>query len=616
MTPDTPLKDYLRDSRLINQRAIIALVVSVALILLVVARLVYLQVLHHEHFTTLSRDNRVKLVAVPPTRGLIYDRNGVLLAQNIPSFSLEVVPEQVKDLKKTLAELRQIIEISDADIERFQKSMRRRPRFEGLPLRFHLSEEEVARFAINRPRFPGVDIQARLRRDYPAGMLAAHVLGYVGQISEEELQQVDASNYTGTSHIGKTGVERFYEPLLHGRVGVQQIEINAQGRLLRVLEETAPVPGVNLYLSLDLRLQMAAEAALGEYTGAIVAIDPRNGEVLALVSRPSYDPNLFVGGIDPITYAALQNSPDRPLYNRALRGQYPPGSTIKPFMGLAGLEYGVITPSHRTYCPGWFRLAGSEHKFRCWRHGGHGTVDLQRAVVESCDVFFYDLALALNIDRMHAFLDQFGLGRKTEIDLPGELTGLLPSRAWKRTAREQGWYPGETIINGIGQGYMLVTPLQLAAATAYLANHGLRMQPRVLYARQDPHSGKLDLERPRTLGAIPMPQAMNWDSIIGAMTQVVHGPNGTARAIGIGVPFRIAGKTGTAQVFGLKQDEKYDKNKVPEELRDHALFVAFAPADNPRIALAVVVEHGGSGSGAAAPLARQILDAYHATSPL
>ena len=615
MSTDATLKDYLRESRLIRQRVAAAMALSVILVLLLVARLIYLQVINHEHFTTLSRENRVKIIPTPPTRGLIYARNGVLLAENIPSFSLEIVPEHVKNLDQTLTALRHIVTISDSEIQRFRKLLERRPRFESLPLRFHLSEEEVARFSVDRPRFPGVDIQARLRRYYPLGEIAGHVLGYVGQINVEELQQIDEAEYSGTSHIGKVGVEKFYEPLLHGKVGYQQAEINAQGRLLRVLESTAPTPGVSLYLTLDMRLQEQIENALGDHNGAVVALDPRSGEVLALVSHPGYDPNLFVDGIDPKVYAALQSSPDQPLFNRALRGQYPPGSTIKPFMGLAGLEEGVITPSHNTYCPGWFSLKGSEHKFRCWRHGGHGTVNLERAITESCDVFFYDLALALSIDRIDEFLGQFGLGAKTGVDLPGELAGLLPSRSWKQSVRRQPWVPAETLITGIGQGYMLITPLQLATATAYLANHGLRMQPRLLYATQDPYSGKLELERSQVTGTIPMPKVANWDLIIDAMTRVVHSDSGTAHAIGKGAKYIMAGKTGTAQVFGLKQDEKYDKNKVPEELRDHAMFIAFAPADKPRIALAIIVEHGGGGSATAAPIARQILDAYLTDSP-
>lgn len=610
MAPDRTLRDYLRESRLVNHRIIIALVGAALLTAVLVARLFYLQVLSNEHFTTLSRENSVKLVAMPPTRGLIYDRNGVLMAQNIPSFQLEIVPEQVQDLTATVASLRNIIDISDDDVERFYSLKATKPSFESLPLRYNLSEEEVARFAVNRPRFPGVDIQARLRRDYPLGQLAVHVLGYVGRIDVDDLKQLDVSNYRNTNYVGKVGIEKYYEQVLHGRVGVQQVEINAQGRSLRVLEETPPAPGEDLYLTLDLSLQAAAEATLGDAKGAIVALEPRSGDVLALVSNPGYDPNLFSTGISPQQYHDLQTSPERPLFNRALRGRYPPGSTIKPFVALAGLQSQVVNPRTSTYCPGWYRLKGNEHKFRCWKRGGHGTVDMDKAVVQSCDVYFYDLALALGIDRLHDFLAEFGFGAATGIDLTGERAGLLPSRAWKRAARGSAWYPGETLITGIGQGFTLATPIQMAVATATLANHGLRVKPRVLYARRTGPEGRLTLEPPQVVGSVPMARATNWDEVIRFMTRVMHSARGTARKSGAGAAYAIAGKTGTSQVFGIKQDEHYDKNSVPEELRDHALFIAFAPAEDPRIAVAVIVEHGGSGSSAAAPIARKVLDAY------
>jgi penicillin-binding protein 2 len=583
---------------------------ALSLIMMLVLRLVYLQVVAHEHFTTLSRDNRVRLVAMPPTRGLIYDRNGVLLAQNLPSFQLELVPEQVQNLRATVERLRQLVDISDDDLQRFYRLLARKPRFESVPLRFNLSEEEVARFAVNRQQFPGVDIEARLRRNYPLGSLASHVLGYVGRIDVDELQQLDPSNYRNTNFVGKVGVEKYYESKLHGTVGVQQVEINAQGRSLRVLEQTPATRGENLYLTIDTRLQAAAEQALGEYNGAIVALEPRTGEVLALVSKPAYDPNLFVGSLDPRVYAELQKSPAQPLFNRALRGRYPPGSTLKPFVAVAGLQYQVVTPSDATYCPGWYRLKGNDHKYRCWRHSGHGRVDMDRAIVESCDVYFYNLALALGIDRLSTFLAEFGFGHTTGIDLSGELSGLLPSREWKRTARNAGWFPGETIITGIGQGYWQVTPLQLAVATARVAEHGLRVKPRVLYASQGARGEPLELASPEVMGNIPMSRTSNWDEVIDSLIRVVNSSRGTARAIGHNAPFLIAGKTGTSQVFGLKQDEKYHKNSVPFELRDHALFIAFAPAKDPRIVVVVVAEHGGSGGATAAPIARQVLDAY------
>lgn len=604
------IKDHLRETQLFNGRAGAALIVITILAFSLIARLLYLQIFSHEHFTMLSQKNRVSLIALPPTRGLIYDRNGTLLAQNLPSFSLEVVPEQVKDMDATLGELRKLIEINDSDIKRFKKLLQQKRRFESVPLRFHLSDEEVAKFAYDRFRFPGVDIEARLVRDYPMGPRAVHLIGYVGRINEVELQQLDASVYSGISHIGKTGVEKSYEDVLHGIAGFKQVEINAMGRSLRTLEVKPPTPGKNLYLTIDAALQAAAEDAFGERRGALVAIDPNNGDVLALVSTPTFNPNPFVNGIEVDDYAALEKSPSKPLYNRALRGQYPPGSTVKPFMGLAGLDNGKISSEDTTYCPGFYSLKGSKHRYRDWKHTGHGSTNLAKAIAESCDVYFYDLALTLGIDHMHSFLSQFGFGQKTGIDIPGELAALLPSRQWKQKARKQIWYPGETLIVGIGQGYTLATPLQLASATATMATRGNHMRPRVVKAIQEPDRSRVAIIDPMRINSIRLKNRNYWDQVIDAMTQVVHAPNGTAKAIGATASFRIAGKTGTAQVYGLKQNEKYNAQNIPEELRDHALFVAFAPAEAPRIAIALIVENGGSGSGTAAPLARQIIDHY------
>ncbi len=604
------LKDHLRETRLFNGRAGVALIIITILAFSLVARLFYLQIFSHEHFTMLSQKNRVSLVALPPTRGLIYDRNGVLLAQNLPSFSLEVVPEQVSDMDATLSDLSKVIEISDSDLKRFKKLLQQKRSFESVPLRFRLSEEEVAKFANDRFRFPGVDIEARLVRDYPKGRQAVHLIGYVGRINEEELQQLDASVYSGISHIGKTGVEKTYEDLLHGKAGFKQVEINALGRSLRTLEATAPTPGKNLYLTIDSALQAAAEDAFGDRRGALVAIDPANGDVLALVSTPTFDPNPFVNGIETEEYAALEQSPNRPLFNRALRGQYPPGSTVKPFMGLAGLENGKMSAEDTTYCPGFFSLKGNSHRYRDWKHSGHGTTNLDKAIAESCDVYFYDLALALGIDRIHGFLSQFGFGQKSGIDLQGEMAALLPSREWKQKSRKQAWYPGETVIVGIGQGYMLTTPLQLASATATMASRGNHMRPRVVKAIQEPDRSSVAIVEPVRNNVIRLSNSDYWDQAINAMINVVHGANGTAKAIGANASFQIAAKTGTAQVYSLKQNEKYNADNIPEKLRDHALFIAFAPAEAPRIALSIIVENGGHGGGTAGPIARQILDHY------
>jgi penicillin-binding protein 2 len=604
------LKDHFLEYRLFTTRVIILLVLCGMILLALFSRLFYLQVIAHEHFTTLSEDNRVKLQAIAPNRGLIYDRNGILLANNLPSFRLEITAEQVKDMSATLAELGKIIDIRESDRTRFEKLLHRKPRFEAVPLRFHLSDEEVGRFSVNRHRFPGVDIQAGLARYYPLGKLAVHALGYVGRIDENALKDLDTSNYNGTTHIGKTGIEKSYEDILHGKVGVQQVEITAQGRVLRVLQSTPPVSGRNLYLTLDSRLQDAAEKAFGDYTGTAIALDPRNGDVLAMVSMPTYDPNPFVNGIEYADYKALRDDPKQPLFNRALRGQYPPGSTVKPFMGLAGLETGVTTAKSTTYCPGFFMLPGNTRKYRDWKHTGHGTVNLVSAITQSCDVYFYDLALSMGINRIHDYLEHFGFGQPSNIDIQGELGGLLPSPEWKRARRHQPWFPGETLITGIGQGFFLATPLQLAKATATLANRGLRIRPSIVRAEQEAGSNALLPHSLQIEETITVKDPANWDTVIGAMIDVVHSARGTAHHIGTDSPYKIAGKTGTAQVYGLKQDEKYTANLIDEKLRDHALFIAFAPADDPKIAVAVVVEHGGHGSSVAAPIARRIMDSY------
>ncbi|MCG8428626.1 MAG: penicillin-binding protein 2, partial [Chromatiales bacterium] len=459
--PQITLKDYLRESRLFKHRAITAAAGIFVLVTFLALRLVQLQITDHEHFTTLSQDNRVKVQPLPPTRGLIYDRSGVLLAQNLPAHSLEIIPERVGDLEKTLDQLSKIITITESDRKRFQRLRKQRRRFDSIPIRLRLEEDEVARFAINRHRFPGVDIQAKLLRDYPLGAETAHVLGYVGRISEKELQVIDESNYSGTTYIGKNGIEKTYEAQLHGEVGLQQVEVNALGRVIRVLENQPPRPGDDLYLTLDSQLQAVAMAAFGEENGSAVAIDPQTGNVLALVSKPGFNPNLFVEGISPTDYRELQHSPDKPLFNRALRGQYPPGSTVKPFIGLAGLESGTVYYHQKKYCPGYYQLPNLSHKYRDWKKTGHGAVDLEDAIIQSCDVYYYDLAYQMGIDKIQSFMSRFGFGERTGIDITGELPGLMPSRAWKKKRRRAPWYPGETLITGIGQGYFLTTPLQL-----------------------------------------------------------------------------------------------------------------------------------------------------------
>ena len=615
MAERTPLKDHLREAHIFTSRALVALACVGFLITLVIARLIYLQIISHEHFATLSEKNRVNIVPVAPTRGLIYDRNGVLLAQNVPSFSLEIIPEQTDDLEATLKGLGKLIPISDDDLDNFRTRLEQHHPFESIPLRFRLSDEEVARFAVNRYRFPGVEIQARLSRDYPFGKTASHLLGYVGRINVDELETLDPSNYAGTTHVGKVGVEKSYEDLLHGTVGYEHDETNARGRVLRVLQRIPPVPGENLYLTIDMNLQQAAEDALQGKRGALVAINPKTGEVLAMASVPGVDPNLFVNGISSADYKALQDDPDQPLFNRFLSGQYPPGSTIKPLLALAGLELKAITPTSTLYCPGYYSLPGDSHRYRDWKKEGHGTMNVSSAIVHSCDVYFYQLARTLGIDRMYTYLSYFGFGKKTGIDLPGEQAGLLPSREWKRASRQQAWFPGETLITGIGQGYTLVTPLQLAEAAAILANRGTLIRPHVLYARQRGSGPRVE-EPGEARGHVPVADPSNWDTVTAAMVDVVNTPQGTAYGIGRNAPYRIAGKTGTAQVFGVKQGEKYRPEELAERLLDHALFMAFAPAEDPEIAVAVIVENGGHGGSAAAPVARAVMDRYFAAKPV
>ena len=608
---DTTFKDHARENDLVAGRAIIAGVLVFLVLSLVVFRLVLLQVESHEHFSTLSRDNRVKVEPLPPTRGLIYDANGILLANNYPAYSLEITIEKVDDLEQTIAALGRIVRIEEGDRKRFDRLRQRRRRFDGVPIRLNLTEEEVARVAVNSHRFPGVDIHAELLRSYPLGRDTAHVLGYVGRINEAELTRIDTSDYAGTNYIGKVGVEKAHEETLHGHVGLQQVEVNAKGRVLRVLDSQAPQPGKDLHLYLDINLQLAAAKAIEGRRGAVVAIDPRNGGVLAMVSWPSYDPNLFVQGIGQKDYHALLYSKDKPLFNRAVRGQYPPGSTVKPFLGLGGLATGVVSFTSGKWCPGYYQLPHHEHKYRCWKRWGHGTVSLEQAIVQSCDVYFYNLAHDMGIDRLHDFMANFGFGAKTGVDVVEEAGGLLPSREWKRRARNQVWFPGETLIVGIGQGTFLTTPLQLAAATAAMANRGSFIRPGIARATEGP-DGVIPIER--SVHPVPVPQQRHWDDVIASMALVVEGQRGTAKRIRTDA-YRIAGKTGTAQVFSVGQKERYNEAEVEERMRDHALFVAFAPVDDPRIAVAVVVENGGHGGSVAAPIARQVMDAYFGYSP-
>lgn len=606
------IKNHQQEQRLFFSRAVIMVLVVLILVGTLATRLTFLQVVNYSHFTTLSQNNRVRLEAVPPPRGLIYDRNGVVLAENRPSYQLEITPEQVRDLEDTLARLTDLLSLEEAEITRFRRELRGKRPFQAVPVKLNMSDEEVAIFAINRHLFPGVDIQARLARHYPLGEEVAHVVGYVGRIDERELARIDRRNYSGTTHIGKIGIERYYEDVLHGQVGYQKVEVNAQGRVLRVLEREAPVPGRDLVLSLDVGLQAAARRALEGRNGAVVAMDPNTGEILALVSKPSFDPNLFVHGIPARVFNELRDNRYQPLFNRALSGQYPPGSTIKPIVGLAGLEAGVTTAARTMYARGYFQLPNDERRYRDWRREGHGLVNLDKAIAQSSDVYFYDLGVRMGIDRMAPFLAQFGLGQVTGLDSTGERPGLLPSREWKRATQNMPWFPGETVITSIGQGYMLATPLQMASMTSTIATRGERVRPHLLRGIIDPLSGDLRLHETEWLTPVQVSRPEHWDQVIQPMINSVHRSNGTAYwSTGRFIRgYTLAGKTGTAQVFGLAQDEEYDEESLAKHLRDHALFIGYAPAEAPRIAVAVISEHGGSGGRVAAPIARQVIDYY------
>lgn len=604
------IKDDYLEFNLIRRRLVVSAVIIMMLITMVLIRLYVLQIVDYEHFSTLSDSNRVRIKAIPPIRGLIYDRKGVVLANNLPAYRLEITPEQVDDIDDTLDRLKQYVYFSENDLKRYQQSSRRRRPFESIPLRLNLDDDEVARLAVNLHKFKGVEINARLTRNYPLKGHAIHALGYVGRIDENDLSKVNAIDYAGTSHIGKLGLEKYYESELHGTVGVQKVEVNAKGRTLRVLDETPPISGNNLYLTIDSRLQKIAEDAFGDYNGSVVAIDPNNGEILALVSMPTFDPNLFVNGISVNNYRALRDSPRRPLFNRALAGQYPPGSTTKPFFALAGLESNSITTSKTRFCGGYYILPKETRKFRDWKKWGHGKMDMMAAITQSCDVYFYDLAYKMGIDLMSPFLAQFGFGEKTGIDSTGEKSGLLPSREWKLRTQNMPWFPGETLNTSIGQGYFLVTPLQLANSTAAMSQKGRRFRPhlvRAIGSSQDEGTRELT---PEVAGQYHVIKAQNWEHIRNSMINVVHGARGTARGINRGITYTVAGKTGTAQVFGIAQDEEYDEETVSEKLRDHALFISYAPAEDPRIAVAVIVENGEHGSTVAAPIARQVMDAW------
>ncbi|MEE9336910.1 MAG: penicillin-binding protein 2 [Methylococcaceae bacterium] len=601
------VKDSFAENRMFFSRVVAVFVFFSILMLGLIGRLVYLQVVGHDHYSMMAKSNRIKLAPLPPTRGIIYDRNGHVLAENIPSYSLELIPEQIENLEQTLQKLQQLFAIPDEKIEQFLKQKKRSKRFSSIPLLVQLNDLEVAKFAVVRPYFPGVDLYARLVRHYPYGELTSHVVGYVGRINEKELKTLPVAEYRGTHHVGKIGIEKRYESQLHGQTGYSEIETNAQGRKIKSVATADPIPGKNLTLTLDIELQQIAYDALDGRNGAAVAIEVKTGNVLVFASRPGFDPNPFVSGISNKAYKALQQSDDQPMFNRALRGQYPPGSTIKPFIALAGLEYNVIKARQKIFCPGYYQLPRLKHKYRDWKASGHGLVNMKNAITQSCDVYFYDLARNLGIDKIHEFLQKFGFGEKTKIDLVGEKAGLLPSRAWKKKARRLPWYPGETLITGIGQGFLQVTPLQLARATATLANQGKVVTPRLV--NKFYNSEQTEISSGQEKKQILLNQ-QNVEDIFSAMINVIHGWRGTARRLSKGISYQIAGKTGTAQVFTVKQEEKYKEDELDSKLKDHALFMAFAPAHAPKLAVAVIVENGGHGGSVAAPIASKIMKQF------
>ena len=603
--------DLDRKTNLVHGRIYLTAALILLVTLIILFQVFYLQVVRHDHFTTLSKSNHIKILPVVPSRGLIYSSDGILLADNRPSFTLELVPERIPDVESVITRINRLITVSPDEMERFRELRKRSRRFEGVPLRFNLSDEEVALISVNRHLLPGVDVVATLSRYYPLSESLSHTIGYVGMIDEDEFEKLNKSNYLGTAYIGKSGIEKAYEDLLHGHVGYQQVEVNAQGRKIREIHREHPEPSKNLHLTIDASLQILAVQALNGRRGAIVAMDTRSGAVLASASSPGYDPNLFVDGIDRNAYTGLLQSQDTPLLNRALQGKYPPGSTIKPMLALGGLKLQLREPASETWCPGWYSLRGSTRRYRDWKKEGHGHVDMVNAIAQSCDVYFYVLARDMGIHGIHQTLTGFGFGKPTGIDIGGEAAGLIPSTQWKRKALGQPWYPGETLIAGIGQGATLVTPIQLVTATAVVANRGRQVRPYLLSEVRDSATGQLVIKAPDRAGEpIISADIEDWDLIIHSMEEVLHGERGTARGSGSGAEYHIAGKTGTAQVITIGQDEEYNEDEIPEELRDHALFIAFAPAETPEIAMAVIVENGGGGSRTAAPIARELLDHY------
>lgn len=595
------LNDRSRGRRIFRRRVLLAALIALIVFSVLIWRAAFLQVDRHAHFSELAEKNRIRTLVIPPERGRIFDDGGRVVAGNIATFQAQITPEDAKNLKNELAILQDVLSLDDDTLHDLRERIRFGRSFDPVLVKSDLTPYEKAKLAQLQPWLPGVEIVSSLKRVYPYSHLLAHVVGYVGRINVADLKRINPDLYQGTQYIGKSGIERQYEDLLHGTPGHKEVEVDALGRVVKVLHITPAIPGEDIHLTLDVPLQGIAAAALGTYSGAVVVEDPRTGAIKAMVSRPSFDPNLFVDGISRKNYQELLNDPERPLYDRAVTATYPPGSTIKPVMGLAGLQYGLLDPNKKFFAGPYFQIPGDSHHYRDWRKWGHGWVNLDQAITQSCDVYFYDLAYRMGIDKLHDFLTEFGLGEKTGIDLPGESSGLVPSRAWKRKTKGQGWYPGETVIAGIGQGYMLSTVLQLAQTASILAESGKRHRPWLVKNNEEKEL-PIELKSPSF-----------WQDVRHGMLDVVNSPHGTARRIA--APYLIAGKTGTAQVFTVAQNAHYNAKELAKKLHDHAVFIAFAPYDNPKIAVAVLAEHGGSGSGTTAPMARKVMDYYLGYQP-
>ncbi len=608
------IKDVGRETSMFFARCIVALLIVFILMLVLISRQFKLQVLDYEKYQTQSENNRISIQSVAPVRGLIYDRDGKLLAQNRSIFTLEITPEQTRDLPKLVQELRKVLSISDEQVLKFLEQIKFRPKFNSYVLKSNLTEEEVAKFSVVQHMYPGASLEARLERYYPYKDELVHVLGRMGAINVEELEAMDEETrlrYAATSKIGKLGLERYYESILHGEVGSQRVETDVRGRIIRVLERDEPVAGMDIHLYLDLGLQRKATQLMKEVgaRGSIVAVDPATGGVLAMVSQPGYDPNLFTGGISSEDYRKLL-TPERPLYNRAVQGTYAPASTIKPHLAWLGLKEGVITPETKIRDPGWFSLPNNDRRYRDWKRWGHAPyMDVVDSIIESCDTFFYDLAVRIGIDRIHDGMMQFGFGQKTGIDMEEEKIGILPSREWKQTARKEAWYNGDTVNIGIGQGYWTVTPLQLANATAVFANDGIRYQLQLVREFVD---GNIHEQNVPVMAyhQIEVGDGRWLDLVKESMRDVITGAKGTGRTAFLDAKYIAAGKTGTAQVKSLGEEEEYDAETLAEKFHDNALFIGYAPYESPKIAIAVVMENAGGGGSNAAPIARKLMDYY------